>query len=63
MIESMWMHYNPPVSPTNMNLDDMFGFLQAEMGTSKDRQDALSKINAEFEILDELLDSDMVSLI
>ncbi|XP_060082957.1 myosin-I heavy chain-like [Ylistrum balloti] len=64
LIGSMWTHFNPPVSPTNLNLDDMFSFLQEEKSeNSKDTkgstQQALDKINEEFELLNDLLTEDM----
>ncbi|XP_055956825.1 myosin-I heavy chain isoform X1 [Patella vulgata] len=58
MIESMWSHYNPPVSPNNMDLDEMFSFLKEEkMEQSQhanEKESALNQINQQFQELDDL---------
>ena len=61
MIESMWSQYKPPVSPTNLNLDDMFSFLlEDKKDIHIETQEALDQINKQFTELDELLTQDMV---
>ena len=60
----MWTQINPAVSPTNMNLDDMFSFLQDErkdLDKQSSTQDALGQISEEFELLNDLIDQDMVN--
>lgn len=52
----MWTHYQPPVSPHSLDLDEMFGFLQEERADLKQEQkvEALKAINEQFEQLDTL---------
>jgi hypothetical protein len=52
----MWSHYKPPVSPTNLNLDDMFSFLvQEENSLNKSSNTVLDDIYKQFEDLGEQL--------
>ena len=63
LIGSMWSHYNPPVSPTNLNLDDMFSFLVQEGNSlNKSSNPVLDDIYKQFEDLGEQLEEDMVRL-
>ena len=49
------------MSPTNLNLDDMFSFLKDDkLDVDRQTQDALDQINTEFTLLNQLLDEDMV---
>lgn len=62
MIESMCEHFQPVMSPTNLNLDDMFSFLKDDsLDIEHQTQEALDQINTEFTLLNQLLDEDMVS--
>lgn len=56
LIESIWTHYKPPGSPSNLDLDTMFNFLRDEKGdlTDLEKKQALNVINQQFEDLDEL---------
>lgn len=50
------------MSPTNLNLDDMFSFLKDDKNDiEQETQEALDQINTEFTLLNQLLDEDMVS--
>nr|XP_022328917.1 unconventional myosin-VIIb-like isoform X2 [Crassostrea virginica] len=61
MIDSMCEHFQPVMSPTNLNLDDMFSFLKDDkLDVDRQTQDALDQINTEFTLLNQLLDEDMV---
>nr|XP_022328918.1 unconventional myosin-VIIb-like isoform X3 [Crassostrea virginica] len=60
MIDSMCEHFQPVMSPTNLNLDDMFSFLKDDkLDVDRQTQDALDQINTEFTLLNQLLDEDM----
>ncbi|XP_062572386.1 myosin-I heavy chain-like isoform X2 [Saccostrea cucullata] len=60
MIESMCEHFQPVMSPTNLNLDDMFSFLKDDqLDADQETQQALDQINTEFTLLNQLLDEDM----
>nr|XP_034326517.1 myosin-I heavy chain isoform X5 [Crassostrea gigas] len=60
MIESMCEHFQPVMSPTNLNLDDMFSFLKDDsLDIEHQTQEALDQINTEFTLLNQLLDEDM----
>ncbi|XP_056022495.1 myosin-I heavy chain-like isoform X9 [Ostrea edulis] len=60
MIESMCEHFQPVMSPTNLNLDDMFSFLKDDKNDiEQETQEALDQINTEFTLLNQLLDEDM----
>ncbi|ESO93643.1 hypothetical protein LOTGIDRAFT_119149, partial [Lottia gigantea] len=58
MIESMWSQYKPPVSPNNMDLDQMFSFLTEQKIELKqqinEKEKALNQINQQFQELDDL---------
>lgn len=60
LIESMWTQHNPPVSPNSLDLDQMFSFLQEEkahdltLQQHSDKEEALTRINEAFEVLNEL---------
>nr|KAG5687167.1 hypothetical protein BaRGS_033054 [Batillaria attramentaria] len=58
LIESMWTHHKPPVSPHSLDLDEMFDFLREEKAEQRkaepEKVEALDAINQQFEQLDEL---------
>jgi hypothetical protein len=61
----MWTQYEPTVSPNNLNLDEIFSFLQKEQGAeargSKQGNKTLDEITDELNELNDLLTQDMVS--
>lgn len=66
LIESMWTHYEPTVSPNNLNLDEMFSFLQEEKGLDNRGGGAnktLDEITDELNELNDLLTQDMVCIV
>jgi len=63
LIESMWSHYEPTVSHDNLNLDEMFSFLQEERGLEASKghtNKTLDDITDELNELNDLLTQDMV---
>ena len=73
LIESMWTHYEPTISPNNLNLDQIFSFLHEERvaeskganhtepkGAKHDNK-TLDEITDELNELNTLLSEDMVS--
>ena len=64
LIESMWTHYEPAVSPNNLNLDQIFSFLQEEKAldakAGKHSNKTLDEITDELNELNDLLSEDMV---
>ena len=65
LIESMWTHYEPTISPNNLNLDQIFSFLHeervAESKGAKHDNKTLDEITDELNELNTLLSEDMVS--
>lgn len=63
MIESVWNQYEPTISPNNLNLDQIFSFLQEErVSESKAAKNkTLDEITDELNELNTLLSEDMVS--
>ncbi|XP_045181128.2 myosin-I heavy chain-like isoform X2 [Mercenaria mercenaria] len=62
LIESMWTQYEPTVSPNNLNLDEIFSFLQKEQGADgrgKQENKTLDEITDELNELNDLLTLDM----
>lgn len=62
----MWTHYEPTVSPNNLDLDEMFSFLQEERGLDNRGNrgnKTLDEITDELNELNDLLTQDMVSVI
>ena len=60
----MWTQHQPHVSPTNLNLDDMFSFLVQEENSRNAAKSnkVLDDIYKEFENLGEKLGEDMVGI-
>lgn len=67
LIESMWTQYEPTVSPNNLNLDEIFSFLQkeqnAELRGGRQENKTLDEITDELNELNDLLTQDMVRLL
>ena len=65
LIESVWTQYEPTISPNNLNLDEIFSFLQGERGLEskggKNENKTLDEITDELNELNTLLSEDMVS--
>ncbi|XP_052271099.1 unconventional myosin-VIIb-like isoform X2 [Dreissena polymorpha] len=61
LIESMWTHYEPTVSPNNLNLDEMFSFLREERANDQKsgKNKTLDEITDELNELNDLLTQDM----
>ncbi|XP_052766932.1 myosin-I heavy chain-like isoform X3 [Mya arenaria] len=62
LIESMWTHYEPTVDPHNLNLDEMFSFLQEERSLDNKpghSNKTLDDIADELNELNDLLSQDM----
>ena len=62
----MWTHYEPTVSPNNLNLDEMFSFLQEERGNDNrgaGENKTLDEITDELNELNDLLTQDMVCVV
>ena len=61
----MWTQYEPTVSPNNLNLDEIFSFLQKEQGADgagrRQENKTLDEITDELNELNDLLTQDMVS--
>ena len=60
----MWTHYEPTISPNNLNLDQIFSFLQEERVLeskgAKNENKTLDEITDELNELNTLLSEDMV---
>ena len=64
LIESMWIRAEPEVDPQNLNLDEIFSFLQEERNIETKMghgNKTLDEITDELNELNELLTEDMVS--
>ncbi|KAK3585200.1 hypothetical protein CHS0354_027488 [Potamilus streckersoni] len=64
LIESVWTHYEPTISPHNLNLDQIFAFLQEERsneskGLLMEKKKTLDEITDELNVLNDLLSMDM----
>lgn len=63
----MWTQYEPTVSPNNLNLDEIFSFLQkeqnAELRGGRQENKTLDEITDELNELNDLLTQDMVRLL
>ncbi|KAL4238112.1 hypothetical protein ACF0H5_002824 [Mactra antiquata] len=63
LIETMWTQYEPTVSPNNLNLDEIFSFLQKEQGAdakgNRQSNKTLDEITDELNELNDLLTQDM----
>ncbi|KAL3874589.1 hypothetical protein ACJMK2_037577 [Sinanodonta woodiana] len=63
LIESVWTHYEPAISPHNLNLDQIFAFLQEERSNESkgltEKKKTLDEITDELNVLNDLLSMDI----